>query len=576
MATIKNHKITASLSKAIDYALGDKAGDIKNLKGVADSIAYAVNDKTGKIIYKTVSSTLNCWTQKPYDEFMEVIRKYGQEELKNGNRRSKDGKPVLAWHWHQNFEGIVDPVMANEIGRRLAEEVFGSHKAVIGTHTNTANTHNHIIVCAWDNGGRKWNNHNAMYRHIREASDRLCEEYGLPVLTGTRKQRLVRWTDKDGRVHYYEPTARKNELLRQREKGNISGDSVGSYRNTIPYGAYENKKESNRDAVRRDIDRLLPSAKSYGHLIQMMRQIGYSVNDKKKNGDWRAHVTFKPPAADKGVRDYKIADDGFYARENLERVILESAQGRDVRAGAEKSELRYFDKYVYGEIALAEVDDEYRKAVSNDGAYKIVERGEAERKIIRYAKAKDSELCRLVDTAELDRIIEEQRRMKGRHVPKKREELLVRQIQESLQALRYMEKEGLYTQRQIDALAERTMAKYGDCMRALGRLESTISHLENAVKAQGIVGMEERERRSAEEKIRQSRLKMEHMQSLLKAYAKRLEEYDWCARITSRIDKELGNGSGEGINEYREVKERGEREYNKAHKVRNNKKDSER
>ena len=55
----------------------------------------------------------------------------------------------------------------------------------------------------------------------------------------------------------------------------------------------------------------------------MLRQIGYTVKDKKKNGDWLKHIVFQPPTADKGTRDYKIGDGGFYLRENLERVISE-------------------------------------------------------------------------------------------------------------------------------------------------------------------------------------------------------------------------------------------------------------
>lgn len=87
--------------------------------------------------------------------------------------------------------------------------MFPNFAVVIGTHTNTENTHNHIIVCAWDMNGHKWHQHDAEYRRLRKVSDRLCDEYGLSVLRDTREQKLIKYKDKDG--------------------------DIGSYRNTIPH-----------------------------------------------------------------------------------------------------------------------------------------------------------------------------------------------------------------------------------------------------------------------------------------------------------------------------------------------------
>lgn len=49
----------------------------------------------------------------------------------------------------QSFEGNVDPRIANEIGVKLAKEMFPTFPVVVSTHTNTENTHNHIMICAW-------------------------------------------------------------------------------------------------------------------------------------------------------------------------------------------------------------------------------------------------------------------------------------------------------------------------------------------------------------------------------------------------------------------------------------------
>ena len=603
MATTKNHKITTTLQKAINYAINDKEED-HVINDLDDSIAYTINDKTGKVVYQTIHSTLNCWSN-PYDEFMEIIHKYGQEELKNGNRQSKDGKPILAWHWHQNFKGIVDPVLANEVGQKLAAEVFTNYKVVIGTHTNTENTHNHIVVCAWDNNGKKWHNHNAMYRHIREVSDRLCEEYGLPVLSETKKQKLVKWKDENGKTHYYEPTARKNEMIQQREAGEISGDRVGSYRNTFSYEMSESGKEYNREIVRRDIDRLLPMAASYEHLLQMLRQIGYKVKDKKKNGEWLQHIVFQPPTASKGTRDYKISNDGFYIRSNLKRVIEElNADGKVQEEKKEHKSVSYFDEYVYGKTAISEIDENYKKVRVQDGSLCIMERPETEKKVIKDVKEKDRELCRLIDTTELDRLIKEQQ-SKNKNGSKRREELLVHQIQESLQALRFMEQENIYSQKQINVLAESTWSKYNDCIKALDKIENIISHLEQVMKVpekmanvgrriesmesnpaymefERDIDMEELEgykkimkkyRLSEQEsyremtmKVENARLRIEQLKLSVRFYARKLQEYDQCTKILNRIDKETGKDNLEIMKEYESIRLQGESEADRGGK----------
>lgn len=616
MATTKNHPITNTLKKAIEYAMGDKVEE--RLKDdIADSVAYVIDDETGKVTYPTLHSVINCGAGHPYDTFKKIIHAYGEDELKNGNPRRKDGAPVLAWHYHQNFEGHVDPVIANEIGRRLAEEVFKDFAVVIGTHTNTENTHNHIVLCAWDKNGHKWNQCNKAYQHIREVSDRLCKEYGLSVLHETQKQKLIKYKDENGQVHYYEPTERKNNLIAQRDAGEISPDDVGSYRNTIPYEQGEHKKEANYEIIRRDIDRLLPVANSYEHLLQMLRQIGYTINDKKKNGDWMKHISFQPPTADKGTRDYKIDNSGFYLRENLEQVIAEFVADRAARP-VEQTETKnkmppYFSEYIYGETDLAEIDEDVRTVREKDGSFFVVERGETEKAVIQDVKVKDSEL-RLLDTTELDRLIREQK--EGQKAsPKKREEILLQQISDSFHALRFMEKESIYTRSQINTITAGTWEKYNECMRSLDALETAVSHLEKVLqvpeKTEIIEARMERMKNNQDyreneldgdmeqlrayretigkfklddpesvarlrERVDQSRNKIGQLQTVLAAYRERLDEYDRCVSVLNRIDRENGRDNTGAMMQYNDIRRQGEKEAGQTEDKRNKRKDAER
>lgn len=620
MATTKNHKITGTLKRAIDYAMNDKVED--SLKDdIRDSVAYAIDDKTGKVTYPTYSTVLNCKTGHPVDTFNALIQEYGKEEAEKGSSRTKDGKPILAWHYHQNFEGHVDPAIANEIGVRLAKEVFGNFPVVIGTHTNTENTHNHIVVCAWNLDGKKWHQHNAAYRHIREVSDRLCEEYGLSVLRDTQKQKLIRWEDENGQVHFYEPTERKNELIRQRDSGELTTDDVGSYRNTIAYDKTVSKEETNREIVRQDIDRLLPVATSYEHLLEMLRQIGYTIKDKKKNGDWLKHIVFQPPTADKGTRDYKIGDGGFYLRENLERVISElqadraeqESRGEVLQKSSQsKSMPQYFEEYVYGDTIIAEIDEDERSVKEHDGSFSTVKRSEAERTIIRDLKVMDSEL-RLLDTSKIDRVIQEkqsQRKKPNQQKVSRIEE----QIKESFHVLRFMEKQNLYSTNQINSITASTWAKYNECMRNLDTLEGLVAQLEAVLKVpdkieiieQRIERMKdnrdyrENEMEADKEQLKkyraiadkfklnspesvdklsvrvsQSKTKIEQLQGLLALHRDRLSEYDRCISVLRRIDKEQGRETEDYV-KYQKIKQDGENEAKQTEEKRSKRKAVER
>lgn len=595
MATTKNHKITQTLKKAIDYAIGDKI-EVELKNDIKDSVAYIINDKTGQVIYPTIHSAVNCGTGHPYRTFSELIKQYGKSEIENGNKRTKDGAPVLAWHYHQNFEGHVNPVIANEIGRKLAQEIFGNYAVVIGTHTNTENTHNHIIICAWDLDGKKWNQCNAAYRHVREVSDRLCEEYGLRTLEETKNQKLIRYKDVNGKVRYYEPTDRKNELIRKRESGEISNDNIDSYRNTISYDVAVTKEQTNREIIRQDIDRFLPVASSYEHLLQMMREIGYTIKDKKKNGEWLAHIYFQPPTADKGSRDYKITDDSFYIRENLERIIAEFvSERRKPEPREQETDILYFDEYIYGEIDIDRIDMEYRAVKENDGTYTIVKRAETEKAVLGNIKKNDRELHGLIDTTRLDEMIKAQRKS-GK--ADRREEKLIQQIQESFYNLKFMEKENLYSYTQINAVVKGLWEQYNNCISSLDKLEIIVNHLETIIDApqkaemielriermkdnedyqenelQGDVAqlseyqsvMKKYKLDSAEsvemlaKKVRESKVKIQKLQSALSAYSEKLSDYDRCVTTLDRIDRENGVQNEES-EIYKQIKIQGDKE----------------
>ena len=113
MAIIKFKNIKSNLQHVIDYG---KNGD---------------KTENGALV-----SSINCGVETAYEE-MALTKKFYHKEDK-----------ILGYHIIQSFDGFeTSPANANQIGKQLAEEMWGDkYQVVICTHVNKQNVHNHIIL----------------------------------------------------------------------------------------------------------------------------------------------------------------------------------------------------------------------------------------------------------------------------------------------------------------------------------------------------------------------------------------------------------------------------------------------
>jgi len=485
MATTKIHDIGTDSAKCIYYAKNDKVDELKD--GISDSINYVINDKTGKVVYKTLSSYLNCNEDTVINDFKKCAEE-GRGSKRRESSRRKDGQEVVSFHLHQNFEGYeVDPVTANEIGRKLAEEILKGYPCVISTHTNTKNIHNHIVFCAWNEDGSKYNDCHSTYRAIRRVSDRLCKEYGLSILMKTQEMKLIKYKGANGKVRYYEPTERKNNLITERESG-----GVGDYRNSPAFDVYNERKENNRDIVKSDIDVFIPSVRSYDELLDRLRDIGYIINGKKKNGEWLKHISFKPPIADKPTRDYNIGVDDekdFYKRENLTKYIEDRAKEIAFKQNTPSVSiegLKYFENYEYENIN--DIDDNFRILKSNDGRFIRESRSPAEKENIITIRSFDRDLREGFDPLKLikyiDEIKEKKRKAKisgQKYIPKSEKDILFEYVQKSLRSLRFVETNKIYSLKQLNDLHSSLKSNYEKNIAEHDKLLNLVSHLKSII-----------------------------------------------------------------------------------------------
>lgn len=171
-------------------------------QSLADVIEYAVNsDKTEKqprddteVLQRFVSG-VNCFPGTAREEMMAVKRRYGKE---NG---------TVAYHGYQSFApGEATPEIAHEIGVKLAQRLWGDrYQVLVATHLDHENhLHNHFVVNTVSFvDGIKFHRTKEDYRHMREASDNLCREYGLSVIDNPQRgksQHYGEWrAEKEGR-----------------------------------------------------------------------------------------------------------------------------------------------------------------------------------------------------------------------------------------------------------------------------------------------------------------------------------------------------------------------------------------
>ena len=176
MATTSIWSVKSTLGHVIEYAEdGTKTANPQwsksEYQSMRDVMDYAMNDfKTEQQYYVTA---LNCDAGCAREQMQLTKRQFGKT----------DG--ILAFHGYQSFaEGEVDADTAHAIGIKLAAELWPEYQVIVATHLNTYCFHNHFVLNSVSFlNGKKFNACKESYLKMRAASDRLCKEYGLSVIT---------------------------------------------------------------------------------------------------------------------------------------------------------------------------------------------------------------------------------------------------------------------------------------------------------------------------------------------------------------------------------------------------------
>ena len=255
MAVTKIKPVKSTLSKALDY--------IEN------------PDKTdGKMLI----SSFGCSYETADIEFGYTL----SQALDKGSN--------LAFHLIQSFApGEVDYEKAHEIGKQLADAVTkGQHEYVVTTHIDKGHIHNHVIFCAVNFvDHHKYNSNKRSYYGIRNMSDKLCRENGLPVVVPGKGSK---------------------------------GKSYAEYQ-------AEKTGTSWKGKLKIAVDALIPQVSSFEELLQRLQAAGYEIKPGK-------YVSCRAPGQERFTRLKTLGAD------YTEEAIRERIAGRRAKAAKAPREQR--------------------------------------------------------------------------------------------------------------------------------------------------------------------------------------------------------------------------------------------
>lgn len=298
MATTRIWAVKSRPDHVLDYAMNpDKTinPDWSNdeFQTMRDVMDYAMDDyKTEHQYYVTA---INCNEDCAREQMRLTKQQFGKT---NG---------ILAYHGYQSFaEGEVDADTAHKIGVELAKELWPEYQVIVATHLNTHCFHNHFVVNSVSFvHGKKFNACKESYRKMRSASDILCKQYGLLVIT-EKKAYYPK--------HYAEWEAEQN------------GGSTW------------------RSVIRVDVDKAVKASMTWSAFLRNLQQAGYEIKTNVK------YIAIRPQGKERFVRLRSLGEN--YTEEAIrQRILRQRVPERPPRPET----LKVLQARVYGDFHLSKV-----------------------------------------------------------------------------------------------------------------------------------------------------------------------------------------------------------------------------
>lgn len=214
-------------------------------------------------------SGINCALETAY-ESMSASFKLNDKPLR-----------VQGYHIIQSFApDEVAPVVAHEIGVKLAEILFGeSFQVIVSTHLNTNAVHNHLAVCSTSFiDGHRYHSCKASYKQLRDVSDSLCREYRLSVIEQPENRR---------------------------------------YRTTAEVKAERSGNKTWLSAIKSDVDEAIAKAATDRQFFTNLKSLGYEIKAGKD-------ISVRPRGKERFVRLSRNLGDGYTYESICQRILKQT------------------------------------------------------------------------------------------------------------------------------------------------------------------------------------------------------------------------------------------------------------
>ena len=250
-------------------------------------LGYILDDKNyGLKVAET--SSLNCNVETSLLEFKD-----------NQNRFEMRGNRV-AYHIIQSFSPLdkISPAQANEIGKRLCEELYPDFQCVISTHIDKGHIHNHICLNAINIKGNKLEDRLANAKEglygLSDTSDKIAAEYGCYIMP---KRKFSKIKNKD----YY----------------------------------YQYKEQTWKEKIEADLEEIIPRCNTVEELLDELSILGYEIKRGK-------HISVKVLGMQKFARLSTINEK--YTIENLYKFYKEIV---NIKLSGIKVNKNSFNSFLY-------------------------------------------------------------------------------------------------------------------------------------------------------------------------------------------------------------------------------------
>ena len=248
--------------------------------GLSSILHYCQKEKKTRHGDRQLVTGINCLPASAYKEFVSTKLFY----------RKDSGR--MFYHLLQSFSPDEDITAetAHEIAVKFASEQFKGYEVLVATHVDKEHIHSHFIINSVNSDtGNKYHADKDEIQKLRDASDKLCLEYGLTVVVPVRRE--------------------------------VKPMSAAEYRSA-------DKCQSWKVALAIAIDDAMQYARSKQNFIEIMEESGYQV----RWSDERKAITYTTPNGKK-CRDFKLHETK-YLKGNME---IEFRIRKEIAAGLERS-----------------------------------------------------------------------------------------------------------------------------------------------------------------------------------------------------------------------------------------------